>query len=430
MATHNARSCPGCGAPLIPGQRFCQNCGTLIDSRANQQTERTPDSTSISDPLSAPTQQTPYTPPPPPPPSSSYQPAPEAFQQQPAPSSFQQPPDYARTPRRDSSGRVLTQFGCGVLVFILIILALCGGAGWFIWNAISNAANTSSDSGNPGSSNNNSSSSNSRNNTPVQTISKTVQLNQGVTYAGVKLTFKDAQQANFFQDDNSTSPQKSGVLRLNYREENPSSKAASYYINDVFRLQLPDHTSIVPLNGKYSLGTEASTSRDNWLDFQVGQNVDIKQLVLRIGRDNEAQIDLPLTGNADLGKYQDKIIKPNKQALYSGTTWTITQARTTLSYDNTQAGKGMIFVVVDVRIDNNSSTDFNRYYGDYIRLKAGDTTSSLTGNTTIPLGVPAGTNATGEAAFLVSQGSTSFTFVLLGTPGVSQQAEIPFQIQG
>jgi hypothetical protein len=311
-----------------------------------------------------------------------------------------------------------------MLTVILVVLALCGGAGWFAWHYITTSTTNSNITYNT----NNNGGSGTK---VVQTISKTVQLNEVVTYSGVTFTFKNAQQANFFSDDSSSSYQSKGVLRLNYHEDNPGSRAASYYYGDSFRLQLPDQTSVAPLNLLNSSPPSSAISRDNWLDFKVSQDVDIKHVVLSLGKEDEAQMEVPLVAGADLSKYQDKTAQPNKQAQYSNTTWTITKAKTAWSYENKQADKGMIFVIVDVRIDNSSSTDFRGYYGDYIRLKAGDTTSTLTGDTTVPLAVPAGSNnQMGEAAFLVPQGASSYTFVLLGDSNGAgvKQATITFQI--
>jgi len=102
----------------------------------------------------------------------------------------------------------------------------------------------------------------------------------------------------------------------------------------------------------------------------------------------------------------------------------------TWSADGGQAGKGMRYVTVTLKIDNPSSSAFNAYWGDYLRLKAGDTTSAPTPYATIPLGFPAGSSgATGSASFPVPQGYTSYTLLFLAFPpiGVSQ-ASVNFQI--
>lgn len=433
MTQQTARPCPNCGTPLIPGQRFCSNCGVLMDDkRAGQATELTPPGPPSSFPTQTPTTQ--YTPPPPPtggpgatyqsyqpPPPSSYQAPPETLQQ-PAPMPMQPPPNYAVRPKRDSSGSVLAQLGCGMILVVVLIVALCGGAAWFGWNWLVNSANSSDTGSNGGSSGSN-------NTRATQKIVNTVTMNEVITYSGTKLTFNKVEQANFFNDDSSTL-NRNGAIRLYFHEENPGSSSGNYLYSDAFRLLLPDKTSVEPLRAKEGIGPNVGIARDNWVDFAVAQNVDVKQLVLRLGTTTQAQMDVPLTGSADLGKYQAKSVNVNKQTLYAGATWTITQATTTLSYQSKQADKDMMFVVVDVRIDNNSAKDLSAVPGDYIRLKTGSTTSEPTGSNTIPVTVVAGkTNQVGECAFLVPQGSSSFTLVLLAATYLSaQQAEIPFQV--
>jgi hypothetical protein len=76
---------------------------------------------------------------------------------------------------------------------------------------------------------------------------------------------------------------------------------------------------------------------------------------------------------------------------------------------------------VTVKIDNPSSRDFATSCGDYLRLQAGETTSTPTPHATIPAG---SSGQTGSASFLVPQGSTSYTLLFLrnATTGVSQAA--------
>src|SRR5712691_11992621 len=147
MAHYPSRSCPNCRTPLAEGQRFCSNCGTVFDAGVVRPTEK---SSSEHE-----TRQGSSTPPPPPntgygtpPPGASYSQAPYGntpqFAQsgygaaspqsgQPSPGfqppvgGYQPPPVYA-TPQRDASGRVLRQFGCGMVLIIVLIVAVCGGS--------------------------------------------------------------------------------------------------------------------------------------------------------------------------------------------------------------------------------------------------------------------------------------------------------------
>jgi len=199
---------------------------------------------------------------------------------------------------------------------------------------------------------------------------------------------------------------------------------------DVTRLLLPDKTSVVPLQSQNDISPSSAVTRNNWIDFAVPLSTNVKQLTLRLGTATEAQIDIPLTDSADLSKYQPKTVTPQKQASYAGATWTVTQATEQLSAQGKQADKGMIYVIVTVRVDNNSSSPFRDLPEDYLRLKAGDTTVTDT-DSSLPSDIASGqTNATGETIFLVPQGNTNFTLILLGVPSTNttQEVSIPFSI--
>ncbi|MEO7022493.1 MAG: hypothetical protein ABI234_20255 [Ktedonobacteraceae bacterium] len=265
---------------------------------------------------------------------------------------------------------------------------------------------------------------------PATTSPGTTLINATVTYASVKTTIVDVQQASSFADDSSTSASNPGAVRIDFNEETGAAQP-SYAYGTVLRLILPDNTRIEPLNSKESTSPAASVSRKNWVDFSVPLTVNVKQLTLRFGTAAEAPIDIVLKPNSDVSQYQAKTATPNKQVQYkdqySQTNWTLTTVSSQLSDDGQQATKGMVYVVVSLKIDNPSQGEFSGNPSAYMRLKAGDATSSLS-NYTIPLSFAPGTsNATGTVSFLVPQGNTSFTFVLLAT-GTAQEATIPFQI--
>src|SRR5207302_10069005 len=109
---------------------------------------------------------------------------------------------------------------------------------------------------------------------------------------------------------------------------------------------------------------------------------------LQVGKSTEEQITVPLKANADLSTYQPKEVSPNQQTPYGGTTWTITQAVVSLSFQGKQADAGKIFVTVTFKIDNNSSADFTDIPSDYIRLQSGQTTVAPTNNN-VPVSFPA-----------------------------------------
>ena len=159
--------------------------------------------------------------------------------------------------------------------------------------------------------------------------------------------------------------------------------------------------------------------------------MNVNQLILRIGTDTEVQMDIALTGHADLSQYQPRQVSPNTRVTYGPMFWTLTTASIQLSDDGKQADKGMRFIVVTLKIENPSTQDLHTYPPDYVRLQAGGGTIAPEGNTAIPLQFAAGTtNTTGSAAFLVPENETSFTLILLanGSTGADKDASINFQI--
>lgn len=428
MTQQSSHSCPNCGFSVASGQRFCSNCGAVQEVNANTFTERTPSGADIAPSYeqaqhdnSSATEIYPQTPPPPPPPSS-YPESPQAphtqYEQGYAPMPAYQPapslPSYA-TPQKDSSKSVLRQMGCGVGIVLLLVLVVCGTLGYFVYNGIRNAASTTSKSlsttGSNGVGNTNPDA------TPTQGSITTSPVNATVTYASVTMIIVDVKQAQTFLDDTNSS--QNGVLRVDIREQGPTQGRASFLYADVLRLQLPDGTKVAPSNAKEAISLEPSTSRDNWFDFPVPTNVKASQTALQLGTDTEAQMVVALTSNPDVSKYQAKTVQVNKQTQYDSLNWTITSTTTSLSTYGKQANKGMVYMTVSFKIDNPSQHDFNRYWGDYIRRKGGDTTSSpeVTG-TDLPLDFPIGsTGKTGSVVFLLPDNVSSYTLILLGDTG-------------
>src|SRR5215472_2645090 len=424
MSQTPPRFCQQCGTPLEPGQHFCAHCGAIADVNAAYPTERTPDQTLAADST--------IPPPPPPPADLDGQPAPPfpyaqppvysdtpyASYPLPPPTQGYQPPPVYVVPQTDSSKRVL---GRWVLAGILVVLLMCGALGYVGWRFLASGAQPSTP---PTSSTANTSTLSSSQGS--QQILATIPINQTVRYADVDITILTVEQAQRFADDSST---QSGVVRLNTREQSTSSQRSYYLYSDVARLILPDTSAVAPANTQHFGAPDPEATQTNWWDFPVSTSVTISDLTLRLGKDSQAQMEIPLTGKADVSQYQPRTSHPNAQTHYNGLTWTVTEATLTWSADGGQADKGMRYVSVTVKIDNPSSSAFTRYYGDYLRLQAGATTSAPTAYGTIP-GIPAGSSgATGSASFPVPQGYTTYTLLFLAFPtiGVSQ-ASVNFQI--
>ncbi len=428
MTQQPTRSCPRCGNEVPTGQRFCSNCGLSISDEGNRATAMSGETPSdVAD--MATREATPMPPPPPddpqyahyqpdgpmtPPPPPMY---PGQLAAQPTPV-----PSYA-TPQKGNSGKVWRGIGCGVGVAVLIVLVICGSIGYFVYNGarstISNVSKTATA-------------------LPVYsggvsdvtpTLGPTTKTTVGstITYASDDITIVDVQQAQSFTDDSSTS-QSTGVARLNIKEQNTATQNADFLYSSIARLLLPDGSKVEPLNELAGVSPDAAVSRTNWLDFAVPSTVKANQLTLVLGADDNAQMNIPLTGSADLTKYKPKTASPNKTFQHEGLNWTMTDATTSWSSKAVQAKKGMMYITIDFKIDNPSQNGVTEYWPSYMRLKVGDTVNSPDSNTDFPTDLPAGSSGkTASAIFLVPQGSTSYTFILLAnSSGSAPQTSIDF----
>src|ERR1051326_983043 len=407
MAQSITQVCAHCNTPIPAHVSFCPNCGTL--ARAGNGNAAS----------SAPTQKAP------PPPYTSYpQQAPPVSQSahsgqqtyQPPLQSSQPPPPYAR-PQKNSSRGILK-----VGIILLLLLLLLGAGGFFAFRFVtsrgSNTANTGTQS----------------EITPTQVPLTTTPINATVTYASVDITILNAQQATSFADDRDSSAH--GVVRLNIHavqngvnDTNAGSSIDAYYnYPSSFALILPGESKVALIGYKDVNGPTKKGNQTTWIDFPVPTSIRVNQLVLQIGKDTEAQLDIPLTGQANLSQYQAKQVSPNVRVPYGGMFWTLTTATDKLSDGGAQPDTGKRFLVVTLKIDNPSSQGSNGYPPDYIRLQFGGTTISETSDT-VPTTVAGTSNLLGLVAFLVPQEETSFTLLLLPSDlnGATSQATIPFQ---
>lgn len=495
MAQQPVRFCSECGAPLQAGQRFCTNCGATMSVDAGAPTAASSQTPSpIGEPTMAaaptvlpgsgvesvaPTEfasmptvpdveqpsvpppppmggsnpQRPgfseLTPPPPPPTVGTYNPyavsapgGPQTYAQNVSapgypPASTSSPgfapvspggtytpvPAYTQKPRRGH--------GC-LITSIVLLVVLAAGIGGFVFlrsrpgttaqnngtpTTVSNTANTPV-SGNGG-------------NTPTIGTSGLQQLNLKITYANMAITIVSTQIAKSFPDDNA-SPGSAGVVRVNIQENNATTGNASYLESDAYLLVLPDSSTVRMTNQKQDISPDAGINRPNWLDFPLSSQVTPGQLTLRIGKSTENQMDVPLRPGADLSKYQDKTSSPNAQFQYAGINWTLKTATLSYSYHNKQATTGNLYVIVSLSAVNNTANGFIAGASDYIRLQAAGNSTEPDGYTTIPIEISARTTASGVVAFLMPQGTTSFTLVMLTRPNASppiNQVTQNFQIQ-
>jgi hypothetical protein len=477
MAQNPPLLCPNCNTPAPPNQRFCSECGTTLNVGANKPTALASESqfaqaappgqnNGLQDateraprPGSAPPvapMSTPPTPqpgmasgqgqyasgasystvptsgnqfysqatdanviPPPPPPGSFV----AAHQQSPTPApGTYVVPDYARAPKRSRRGLLI------ISIVLLLILAL-GAIGIY---ALTHRGNQTGNNGTqttpgigstPGSSITPTPSVSG--NTPTPGGNGNGAANETVnlmfTYASLDITITSVQYAQTFSDDSSVT---AGGVRVAFKET-AGPKVGIFAYSSVARLILPDQSVIAPVNEQNGTSPNVGTTRNNWIDFPVAsQPADLGKLALEMGAPTENQMLIPLSAGADLSKYQPKTVTPNTTFQYSGVNWTITSATKSLSASGNQATTGNVYITVTLKADNPSSNEFIGYVGSFIRLKSGDTTTSPTSDSTFPTSVPASSSGTtGTVVFLMPQGSTAFTLIMLmqsGNPPINQ----------
>ena len=347
-------------------------------------------------------------------------------------------PDYARAPRRSRLGMVVT-------LVLLLLLVLGGVAAYALFfhksgnntpgnQGTSPAQNTPAANGNTPTSNI-TATTGSGGTTPTATTSTTgngttsEQLNLAFTYASINITITNVQYATSFPDDNSTP----GGVRVAFTENNPTSNNPDFLYGDAARLILPDHSSIPPSGELQAISADQQTTRPNWLDFPVTtQPANLAQLVLQMGTAQENQMQIPLAPGADLSKYQPKTVTPGTPFHYAGLNWTLKSATESLSAADKQASTGNVYVTVTLSAFNPQANDYSAYYGDYVRLTVGGTTTSPTTDISYPLSFPSQATASGSLIFLVPQGSTAYTLDMLGNTTSSppvQEVTVPFTIQ-
>jgi zinc-ribbon domain len=444
MSQMSGRHCPTCGISITADQRFCTNCGTVLEAQSPPPSQYGAQPPSQSYPY--PQQTPPYAQQP-------QQMQPYAQQQVPsyAQSPQQQVPPYGQqqpqqqSPIAEAFGALgllflLRGFGgrryagyrpqrqrsscCGCLV-LLVVLFLCLGVP-SLYYASKNSLSGFSKGLNYTSSSSSNSSSDSSSITTQPPIT-TVQINQTVPYGGADITIVNVQQSKAFMDDLNAGT--TGMVRLNIKESDSTTTGTGYAYSDVLRLILPDKTSIAPTSEQLGSSPDAGVTRTNWIDFSVPTNVQVSQLTLQLGKETEAQELIALNGKANVAQYQTKTTHPNNTITqYAGLTWTVTAVTVSLDYKGQQAAKGTQFVTVSLKVDNPSSQDFSAYWGDYFRLRSGSITSAPSTDTNFPTSFAAGsTGGTGDVDFSMPSGSTSYTLIFLSTPSYPNGTTVNFQ---
>jgi hypothetical protein len=411
MAQMQPPICPRCGAALGAQQQFCSSCGLNLapwlpadNYRSSMQQEeapaaRGPSSQPFAQPFSsAPAETTNGQWPPLPQADQPYFPA----QDRPALPMTPMPPPATPPPARNRP-RLRT----GVVLLLVLALVILG--------VVSYAAMSLLGSGlfKPA---------------PVQAPITTVSVNASVTYAGVAVTVVNVQRSQNFLDDPHTSS--TGMVRVHLQAQNKATEPVNLFYNNIAHLVLPGGKEVASTYVKAVVGVMPGATQAGTVDFAVPMTFKVNQLALRLGANNEAQIDIPLTANPDLSQYEPKTTQLNGKLSYLGLDWSLVSATTQLSMNTQQAGKGMHYVTVTLAVNNTlSQTAIPGSPFDYIRLKGGSVTASPV-DSTLPVSFEAGAkNTSGTVTFLVPQNAQTLTLVLLAQKqGGFDQATVDFHL--
>jgi hypothetical protein len=295
----------------------------------------------------------------------------------------------------------------GFIIVLLIILLVLGGGGYLAYSALGGHL--------PGL------------NSSQATI-KTNNLNTVVTYAGLTITVLNAQQAQNFIDD----PQSAGdgMLRLNLQEQNKTALPITWNYNESAHLLVQGKPAIAPAYVKSKGSIAPGATQTSLIDFAIANGGNLSSTSLQLGTAKEAQMQIPLTGQASLSQYQPKTITQNGTLTYFGLNWTLTGTTTSLSIPGQQASSGMEYLTLTLTVASSLSQEaITGSPFDYMRVKAGGQTATPV-STTLPVSFAGGeTGKTGTATFLIPQNSSSATLTLLSQDtGGSDQASVNFQL--
>jgi hypothetical protein len=277
-----------------------------------------------------------------------------------------------------------------MVIILLVILVLLGGAGYLALNFLNPANKT-------------------------QTAITTSSINSAVTYAGVTMTVLKVEQSQRFIDDpNSTD---NGMVRVHLQAQNKTTVPVNLMYNNIVALTIPGGNTVAPTYVKGNIGVAPGATQTSIIDFAVPIDTKVNQLVFKLGAPDESQLDIPLTPGANLDQYAPKTTNLNGAFQYLGLNWSLVNATTQFSIDGKQASKGMHYVTMTLNVSNTlSQTAIPGSPYDYIRLKAGNSTA-LPVNTTLPVSFAAGANGKiGTITFLVPQNAATLTLILLAQP--------------
>ncbi len=286
-----------------------------------------------------------------------------------------------------------------LIIILLVLLILLGGAGYLALHYLDVANKTQ----------------------PAITAAS---INSTVTYAGVTMTILKIEQSQRFIDDPNSATD--GMVRVHLQAQNKTAVPVNLMYNTIATLVIPGGNVLTPTYVKGNIGVAPGKTQTSIVDFAVPIATKVNQLVLRLGAQDEAQLDIPLMPGANLAQYTPRTTNLTGTFQYLGLNWSLVNATTQYSIDGKQASQGMYYVTVTLNVTNTlSQTAISGSPYDYIRLKAGNTTATPV-DTTLPVSFAAGANGkTGTVTFLVPQNAAKLTLILLAQPqsGFDQATE-------
>ena len=261
-----------------------------------------------------------------------------------------------------------------------------------------------------------------------QATIKTTNLNSVVTYAGATVTLLSVEQAQNFVDDPQSAS--NGMVRLNLQEQNTTTAPISWDYKQSAQLIVQGKPALSPTYVKSQGSVAPGATQKSVVDFAVANGGNLSTLIVQLGTNKEAQMQIPLNGQANLTQYQPKSSKQNDTLTYFGLNWTLTGSTTSWNLPGQQASSGMKFLKLDFTIDNPlaqqaiSGSPF-----DYMRVKAGGQTATPV-STTVPVSFASGaTGKQGSTTFLIPQNTTTCTLLMISQdPGGSVDAKIDFSL--
>jgi len=310
-------------------------------------------------------------------------------------------PDHSLVPQPKSKRRV------GILLVLLVVLLVLGGGGYLAVSMLGVHV--------PGL------------NMGQATI-KTSQVHTTITYAGMNVTLVSVQQSQNFSDDPQSASD--GMVRLNLQEQNTTTVPISWNYTASARLVGAGKSPLAPTYVKSKTSIAPGATQTSVVDFAVPNGGNLSKMFFQLGTDHEAQMQIPLAGQANLSQYQPRTTKQNGTAVYFGLNWTLTGAITSLSIPGQQASNGMEYVTLNLSVDNTlSQMAISGSPFDYLNVKVGNQTEKLVA-TTLPVSFATGaTGKTGTATFLIPQKSSACTLQFVSQdPGGKTEASIDFKL--